>query len=256
MSRLEDIKIFYDLLNKLEEKIGGKQQLNTKSKPKLLPEKGVYFFFEKNEVRTDSGDGLRVVRIGTHTTTRTSKTTLWNRLKQHQGTFKGKRPGGGSHRGSIFRIHVGKAILLKEGKILQSWGIGKGWRDAIKIKWFDLDNLSDKELKNIRDQLLDDEYPIEKKVSSTIRNMWYVWVKVDDPPSNRSYLEKNTIALLSNYDRSPIDPPSPKWLGNYSPSEQIRKSGLWNIQHVNEKHNPNFLTILEKYINKTMGKNN
>ena len=72
------------------------------------PRRGVYFFFEEGEVRSDSGSGPRVVRVGTHALTDRSKTTLWNRLAQHRGVA---RSGGGNHRGSVFRLLVGQALL-------------------------------------------------------------------------------------------------------------------------------------------------
>jgi hypothetical protein len=67
----------------------------------------VYFFFEDGEVRADGG--LRLVRVGTHALTATSKATLWGRLRQNRGQVGGRSPGGGNHRGSVFRRHVGAA---------------------------------------------------------------------------------------------------------------------------------------------------
>ena len=86
------------------------------------PERGVYFFFESGEERSDSGTGLRVVRVGTHALTSGSSTTLWNRLSQHRGSG---RSGGGNHRGSIFRLIVGAALMKPEpGDAAASWGRG------------------------------------------------------------------------------------------------------------------------------------
>ena len=64
-------------------------------------------FFEESELRSDSGDGLRVVRIGIHALKRGSRKSLWNRLAQHRGIIK---RGGGNHRGSIFRLLAGTAL--------------------------------------------------------------------------------------------------------------------------------------------------
>ena len=64
---------------------------------------------EDGECRSDSGDGLRVVRVGTHALTSSSRTTLWKRLSQHKGQ---KASGGGNHRGSIFRLLVGSTVLI------------------------------------------------------------------------------------------------------------------------------------------------
>ena len=76
------------------------------------PARGVYFFFEDGEARSTSGTGPRVVRIGTHALTAKSSTTLWNRLAQHRGVVG---TGGGNHRGSIFRLLVGEALLRRRG---------------------------------------------------------------------------------------------------------------------------------------------
>jgi hypothetical protein len=58
------------------------------------------FEFPNPCLRSTSGSGLRCVRVGTHAINKNSKTKLWNRLSQHQGTIRGKNPGGGNHRGS------------------------------------------------------------------------------------------------------------------------------------------------------------
>ncbi len=89
MDRLNDLRRFYDLLTALGKKLGGKRMLETCNGRLGWPKRGVYFFFEPGENRIHSGEGPRVVRVGTHALTSTSQTTLWNRLSQHQGTIKG-----------------------------------------------------------------------------------------------------------------------------------------------------------------------
>ena len=59
------------------------------------PRRGVYFFMEHAEDRTDTGQGLRVVRVGTHASNAGSKTKLWNRLAAHRGSAS---TGGGNQR--------------------------------------------------------------------------------------------------------------------------------------------------------------
>ena len=75
-----------------------------------LPRRGVYFFFEPGELRED-GRTPRVVRVGTHAVSAGSRTTLWTRLRDHRGHVIGRHVGGGNHRASIFRRHVGSALL-------------------------------------------------------------------------------------------------------------------------------------------------
>jgi hypothetical protein len=62
------------------------------------------------------------------------------------------------------------------------------------------------------------------------------------------YLERNCIALLSNFGNEPIDRPSERWLGLHSPQETMRKSGLWNTNYVGDEYAPAFLDVLEKYV--------
>ena len=65
----------------------------------------------------------RVVRVGTHGL-RPSHSTLWGRLSQHKGSVGGGMPGGGNHRGSVFRLHVGSALLQTSD-----------WSEAIRASW-------------------------------------------------------------------------------------------------------------------------
>lgn len=236
MSRLEHLNRFYELMVKLEDRLGGTRRLGECHGRMGWPKRGVYFFFEPGEFRTE-GKTLRVVRVGTHALKRGVKATLWKRLRQHRGTMRGEMPGGGNHRGSIFRLHVGSAILRRDGLEIEY----PSWRERHKIE------------KKVRKQ----EYQIEKKVSQHIRSMPFLWLKVDDPPvpeSKRGFLEMNAIGLLSNYDRldtlEGIDPPSYSWLGFHCSSKKVRASGLWNSNHVDKDYEPNFLKILECNIKK------
>ena len=111
--RLDHLKRFYDLLADLEIRQGDRRRLSACDGRMNWPARGVYFFFEPGETRSDSGAGPRVVRVGTHALTTGSRTTLWDRLSQHRGTAK---KGGGNHRGSIFRLLVG-AALIEERKV-------------------------------------------------------------------------------------------------------------------------------------------
>jgi len=232
MSRLDKIKHLYDILNELEAQLGGMRYLANCHGKMNWPERGIYFFFEPGEERSTSGSGLRVVRVGTHTLKLDSQTTLWDRLLAHRGYIGGKWPDGGNNRGSVFRYHVGCAILAKdrlEERYLK-WGVGSSASSEIRNQ----------------------EYPIEKMVSQRIRAMPFLWLEVDDSPgpkSRRAYLERNLIALLSNYGKlgtnEAIDPPSKKWLGNYSTNDKVRKSGLWNDHHVDEPWDSKCLEELE-----------
>ena len=181
---------------------------------------------EKGEVRTETGDGPRIVRVGTHALKAGSKTKLWTRLKQHKGIT---RSGGGNHRGSIFRKIVGAALIQKEALECPTWGKGGTAPREIRKR----------------------EQPLERKVSTMIGDMPFLWLAIEDEPgldSLRGYIERNAIALLSNYDKQPVDPPSPSWLGCLCGREKVRNSGLWNSNHVDQDYAPAFLDVLERLI--------
>ena len=85
--------------------------------------------------------------------------------------------------------------------------------------------------------------------------MPFLWLAVDDDPgpaSQRGVIERNAIALLSNYNiqDDPLDPPSLSWLGLHADRKSIRHSGLWNVNHVAESYDPGFLDLLESLVNR------
>lgn len=224
--RLADVRRFYEILDDLRARLAGGHALETCHGRMNWPERGVYFFFEDGEVRTHSGVGPRVVRIGTHALKAGSKTSLWNRLSQHRGVGHG----GGNHRGSIFRLHVGKALLTRHREIeCPSWGCGQNAARDVRLL----------------------EQELEARVSQVIRHMPFLWLEIGDSPgpnSTRGYIERSAIALLSNYGKSPIDPPSEGWLGKHCPSERVRRSGLWNSHHIDEPYDPGFLDQLQRLV--------
>ncbi|TAJ93928.1 MAG: hypothetical protein EPO31_07040 [Gammaproteobacteria bacterium] len=233
MSRLEDLVQFYDALSTLEKKTGGKRKLSDCNGRMQWPLRGVYFFFEEGEHRTDSGYGLRVSRVGTHALKENSNTTLWQRLSQHRGVVKS---GGGNHRGSIFRKLVGEAIINRETiREIPSWGIG-----------FDHTTAS-KKLGIGREVIVEQEQPIEGMVSNHIREMPFLFIGIDDnpgPDSERGYIERNAIALLSNWQKDKLDASSSTWLGQYSGRRRVRDSGIWNNNHVDEPYDSDFVDKL------------
>ena len=224
-SRLADLREFYNLLSALEDKCPPRV-LSECSGRLQWPNRGVYFFLEQGEARSDSGVGPRVVRIGTHALTATSKTKLWNRLSQHRGQEKS---GGGNHRGSIFRLILGTALIAKHGYDSADWGVGSNAASDIRER----------------------EHALECEVSTTIGVMPFLWLAVDDSAgaaSSRGYIERNVIALLSNFGKAAIDPPSEAWLGHQCNRERVRRSGLWNQNHVDESYDPAFLSRLEQFV--------
>ena len=217
---------FYSILGRLEREIGGTRRLADCSGRMNWPKRGVYFFQETGEVRTDSGAGPRIVRVGTHALTVGSGTKLWTRLAQHKGQSS---TGGGNHRGSIFRLIVGSALIRRDGLEFPTWGHGNTAQGPIRSG----------------------ELALEREVSRHIADMPFLWIPVEDeagPNSRRSYIERNTIGLLSNYAKAPLDSPSQDWLGHHSDRERVRNSGLWNQNHVDEVCDSAFLDTLEELV--------
>lgn len=233
MNRKEDLDRFYRLLRRLENRVGGKQQLSDCDGYMNWPDRGVYFFFADDEYRSEEKQ-LRLTRVGTHAVSEGSGTSLWNRLRTHRGALGGTYEGGGNHRGSVFRKRVGEALIERHG--LQNeypkWGQGSSAGRERRLS----------------------ELEHERRVSEYIRNLPFLWVAVGDEPgpnSDRAYLERNAIALVSNYDIPTLDPRGEDWLGKNCPSDAIRNSGLWNVDHVDESYDPSFLDRLEEAIQET-----
>jgi hypothetical protein len=230
VDRGELVGELYRLLDELESRVGPRRTLSACSRVSGWPGAGVYFFFEPGEARAD-GVTPRVVRVGTHGL-RSSKSTLWGRLAQHRGSVGGTRPGGGNHRGSIFRRHVGDALLNSGvgGEVARAtWGVGQTAPASVMAL----------------------EYELERAVSAVIGAMSVLWLPIDDPPdptSARGVVESGTIAAVSNFGRPPIDPPSTNWLGRHASRREILESGLWNVNHVTEPPSSQILDVIDSWI--------
>jgi len=224
--RHEHLIRFYSNIDKLERSIGGERTLSGCSGHMNWPDRGVYFFREPSERRTDTGNGQRIVRVGTHALKTGAGTKLWTRLSQHKGQLA---TGGGNHRGSIFRLIVGAALTRQHGYDFPTWGQGSTANADVRTC----------------------ECVLEREVSQIIGKMPFLWPAIEDesgPQSLRGYIERNSIALLSNYSKAPLDPPSQDWLGRHCDRERVRNSGLWNSNHVDERYDPSFLDELDRAI--------
>jgi hypothetical protein len=230
---LDVVKHFYRALQDLESRIGGKRLLSECIGRLEWPRRGVYFFFEPTEIRRESGDGSRVTRVGTHAVSGGSGSTLWKRLSTHRGSLAS---GAGNHRGSVFRLLVGGALALQDPSLgSATWGVG---------------STAPKEVR-------DAEANLEAAVSRYMGRTSVIWLPIDDPPSAesmRGYIERNSIALLSNFGRErPIDAPSAEWLGQWSPIERVRQSGLWNRNHVDQFPSEEFVGLLAHLVSGIRG---
>lgn len=217
----------HDLLDRLAEQQGGRRRLAECHGRLVWPSHGVYFFYEDGE--TTTAGRPRVVRVGTHALTATSRTTLWRRLRQHRGAVGGRTPGRGDHRGSIFRLHVGAALIRRDqlpDELLASWLARKPVTRHPA------------------------EPGVERAVSALITAMPFTWLAVPNAPdgtSARGDIERNAIALLAH------SPSSASWLGRHAAGSAVRNSGLWNVNHVNESYDRGFLDRLGERIAASTG---
>lgn len=200
---------------------------------RTIPQKGVYFFFDDDEPRYGRRD-LRIVRIGTHGVSRGSKSTLRDRLRTHHGTTSGS----GSHRSSIFRLHLGAAMLATgfttSPQVRESWGSGSGHSASADVRAM--------------------ESELEAAVSMKLGKLRIVCLPVNDESSaesDRALIEAGAIGVLARAG-SVVDPPSPGWLGHHAQSEKIRNSGLWNISQVGKPTPNQYIQVLTSYVDRAL----
>jgi hypothetical protein len=138
--------------------------------------------------------------------------------------------GAGNHRGSIFRRHIGSALLARDAGQLP---VVASWLDKSKPK--------------SAAQVAAEE-TVERAVSVYLGNMPFVFVEADDEPSSKSIrakIERNSIGLLTAARKAGVEGPSQQWLGHSCPHPVVRASGLWNVKHVDADYDPAFLDLLE-----------
>ena len=169
--------------------------------PNDIPLNGIYILFQKGE----KAHGVdRIVRIGTHT----GKDQLRSRLWQHFVNENKDR--------SIFRKNIGRALLNKD-------------KDSFLEKW-ELD-LTPKENKDryIKDVDMQKQKQVEKQVTKYLQdNFTFVVFEVLDK-DERLELESKIISTVSSCKECHA---SKDWLGNYSPKDKIRESGLWLVNEL------------------------
>lgn len=234
MSRDADLDRLYDVFDRLADRVDGYRRLANCDGRMDWPDRGIYFFFAPDECRTDGR--RRLTRVGTHAVAEGSKSTLWNRLRAHRGNRRGTFADGGNHRGSVFRLRVGEALCRRDdhGFAYPEWGEGSSADREVRLS----------------------ELGLERRVSRYIGELPFLYVAVDDEPgpeSDRARIERAVVALASNARKSDIDPRSGGWLGRFSPSDAIRNSGLWNVDHVEEVYDQTALTCLEEWTARTTG---
>jgi hypothetical protein len=224
-------KKFYRTMQSLCDAQEGGRRIRECSGKLSWPERGVYFVIE-GQSHASRTRIPRIIRVGTHAVSLGSRTSLWDRVSTHRGTGSGS----GSHRSSIFRLHVGRALINIEpsGNWPETWSKGQTAPASVRQS----------------------EISLERLVSNAIGEMKLLWLNVPDtvgPGSDRAYIERNSIGLLS---RSVLLSPSlaRSWLGSKSADWRIAVSGLWNLDHLFLRPDPSFLDVLQSYVNITLGR--
>jgi len=170
--------------------------------PEQIPNNGILFLFENGE---EAHGYDRIVHVGTHR----GEDRLPLRLNDH---FVNENKDF-----SILRKNIGRAILNKN--------------DAPFIKQWEVDLTSRKAREQYSWQIdINKQEQIESLVTSYIHsNFSFCVIEVNDR-DKRIYLKARFIATFAQCDTCR---PSRDWLGEFSPKEKIRTSGLWNVRYQN-----------------------
>lgn len=205
-----------------------------------LPENAIYFFYEEGETWGHGGDNLRIVRVGTH-----RGGTFRGRMNEHYLVNDSKmdfdihsaRP----HDRSIFRKNIGRALLNRDGdNYLHVW---------------DLDLISANnrtQHTHLRD--VGKEKALEREVTRILRQQFCFRFIVVDDRKDRVGDKGLERAIIGTVAQCHLCTPSEGWLGNHSPIDKVRTSGLWQVQHLNSPGiSENDRDAIERAVRSTLG---
>jgi len=169
-----------------------------------IPLNGIYIMFEKNEF---AHGGDRIVRIGTHT----GNDQLRSRIFQHFENENKNR--------SIFRKNIGRCFLNRiNSPYLPIWELDTTAKSKKDLYY----NRIDREF----------EAEIEKQISQYMQtNISFCLLNVP-LKQNRLYYEARLIGTVSCCQDCMA---TSNWLGNFSPKDKIKKSGLWQEMQLYSK---------------------
>ena len=165
---------------------------------------GIYVVLDKKEKYKDMD---RIVRIGTHD----CDNKLIIRIKNHyKKGFKDS---------SFLRKNIGKSILsYNEHYYLYIWNINFN------------DKINQSKYNDLRD--MEVEEALDEKISDYMKDRFeFVCFEVEDF-KDRFRLEEGLIATICNDKQFQC---SDKWLGKYSPTEEVRDSNMWIAKGLNGK---------------------
>jgi hypothetical protein len=186
----------------------------------LIPLNGIYILFEDGELAHGTD---RIVRVGTHNgDNRLSKRLIEHFVKENKDR-------------SIFRKNIGRALLKRANDpFLAQWEIDLMSREARRVYGDSVDKARLKE--------------VEGQVTNYMRSH-FSFVVVPLSTFDARHLWESR--LISTVGQCKDCIPSVNWLGHFSPREEIRTSGLWNVQGLNKTPmNDEELERLRKMVNK------
>lgn len=207
-------------------------------KPDLLPENGIYFFYEKGEFPGHRGIKARIVRIGTH-----KDGNFRSRIFEHylvsaaKMRFDNTKPAPKDR--SIFRKNLGRALLRKRG-------------DRYADIW-EVDFTTSANRHKYRAQRdISHEMMIERTITNILRKTFsFRFVSVPEEVDRLGNLGLER-ALIGTCARCDSCKPSSRWLGLHSPKSKIRDKGLWLVQHLSAPCvTPQQKKMLERYVKQT-----
>ena len=202
---------------------------------KKLPHNGIYFFYEGGEMGGHGCNTPRMVRVGTHRNGNFQSRILDHYIPDTKIDFDAQKPA--PHDRSIFRKNIGRAILNRDNSdYLQVWNI-----DFTTTE-------NRKRYSHLRD--IGFEKNMEREITRLLQeNFSFRYIPVEDEAERmgKTGLESRLIGTLSSCRMCRA---SDNWLGQYSPVEKIKQSGLWLSQHL---HSPGLtdkdMTVLSEYVN-------
>lgn len=183
-----------------------------------LPKNGIYFFYQQGELNAHDGK-LGIVRVGTH-----KDNNFRSRISEHylldgMKRFESNSPAPKDR--SIFRKNIGRALLNKKNsEYLPIWEQDFTTK-AVQQKYRHKRNTAF-------------EYTVETEIADILRKTFsFRFIEIDDQElrMGKKGLEGRLIGTLSHCS---LCKPSSQWLGHHSSKKQIRESGLWLIQHLND----------------------
>lgn len=196
----------------------------------ILPNNGIYFFYEDGE-NSNHSEGLReegdtadnfkprVIRIGTHTgegmfRSRIAEHFLLNKSKMNF-TIANSKP----LDRSIFRKNLGRALLNKENDY---------YKEIWEIDFTNRENRINRGI--IRN--IEKEKQIESEITNLIRETFYFRFISFEDESKRVGTLGIESKLIGTVARCVMCKPSDNWLGKFSPIPRIKSGKLWLSQHI------------------------